>query len=72
MRISLTVIALVLDGLCLLLMLTVLLTRHPTSSALLGLVVLGVIVAGNLPALIWSLVDQRRPNATQATAGIFE
>jgi hypothetical protein len=71
MRIALTVVALVLDGLCLALMAAVLLLTHPTASAKLGVAILVVVVAGNLPALIWSLVPRKRIDQAAVQAGIF-
>ena len=71
MRIALTVLALVLDGLCLLLMVAVFLFSHPTASARLGVAIIGVVIAANLPALIWALAPRRAADTSVEQAGIF-
>jgi hypothetical protein len=70
-RIALTVLALVLDVLCLILMVAVFVFSHPSASAKLGVAILAGVIAANLPALIWSLVPRRPPDESVAQAGIF-
>jgi hypothetical protein len=62
MRVGLTVLALLLDILCLLLMAGVLLFTHPPTSAQLGIALFAVVIGANLPGLIWSLMP---PKAAQ-------
>jgi hypothetical protein len=71
MRIALTVVALGLDVLCLLLMAATLAFSHPSASAKLGVALLAVIIAANLPALIWGLVPRRPADNSVVQAGIF-
>ena len=71
MRIALTVLALVLDGVCLLLMAAVFVFSHPTNSAKLGVAILAVVIAGNIPALVWSLARRKLVDDVAAQAGIF-
>jgi hypothetical protein len=72
MRLALTVLALVLDLLCLLLMGAIVVFSHPARSEALGLAILGTVVAGNIPALVWGLLPRRRADASPATAGVFD
>ena len=71
MKIALTVLALVLDLLCLALMVAIFFMSHPSDSAKLGVAILAVVVAGNLPALIWSLLPRKTVDESAAAAGIF-
>ena len=70
MRIFLIVLALVLDGLCLALMAAVYLLTRTTLPELLGFGIFAVVIAANLPPLIWALATGKRANS--ATAGVFD
>ena len=72
MRVVLTALALVLDLLCLLLMGAIVVFSHPASSEVLGFAILGTVVAGNVPALVWGLLPRRRADEAPATAGVFD
>jgi hypothetical protein len=71
LRIALIVLALALDALCLALIAALLFLSHPSDSAKLGMAIIGTVVAGNLPALVWSLLPRRRPDEAALQAGIF-
>ncbi len=71
MRIALTVLALGLDGLCLAFMAAVLFLTHTTGSARLGMAILASVVAGNIPALVWSLVPRKPADNAAVQAGVF-
>jgi hypothetical protein len=71
-RTFLTILALVIDGLCLVLLLAVALFGHPGASALFGLGIFGVVLVANLPALVWTLVAGRLRTEVPTTASIFE
>jgi hypothetical protein len=69
MRVTLIVIALVLDGLCLALMVAASFLTRTTTSELLGFGIFAVVISSNLPPLIWAVRSRKRPDAT---AGVFD
>jgi hypothetical protein len=71
LRIALTILALVLDGLCLILLVAVFFLANPTPSAMLGIGIFAVVILGNLPPLIWGLARSRRPAPTAEAADVF-
>jgi hypothetical protein len=71
LRLGLTILALVLDGLCLILLIAVFFLAHPTPSAMLGIGIFTVVILGNLPPLIWGLTQSRRSAATPEAADVF-
>ena len=71
MRIALTIVALVLDSLCLALCAFGMLSSETSASGRLGLAIIAVVVLANFPALIWSLVLRKPADASAAAAGIF-
>ncbi len=72
MRVTLTVLALVLDLLCLMLMGAIVVFSHPGGAEALGFAILGTVVAGNIPALVWALAPRKRADQTPVTAGVFD
>jgi hypothetical protein len=71
LRLGLTILALVLDALCLILLVAVFLMAHPTPSAMLGIGIFTVVILGNLPPLIWGLMQSQRSAPTSDTADVF-
>ena len=71
MKLALTIVALVLDSLCLALMAAVFLVSHSSDSAKLGVALIATVILANLPALIWNLVPRKQPDASATAAGIF-
>jgi|HubBroStandDraft_2_1064218.scaffolds.fasta_scaffold732575_2 hypothetical protein len=72
LRIVFTVLALVMDGLCIALIGLTLLTQHLSSSGLFGVCLFLVVIVSNVPALILALIIRRSPKADSATAMVFE
>jgi len=69
LRFGLTILALSLDGLCVILLVVVFVLAHPTTSATIGIGIFTVVIVGNVPPLIWSLVQSRQP--APAAADVF-
>jgi hypothetical protein len=69
---GLTILALVLDGLCIALLAAVFLLKRPTPSAILGMGIFVAVILANVPPLILGLIQGRRPARPSATADIFQ
>ena len=72
LRVVLTVLALVMDGLCMALIGLTLLTQHLSSSGLFGVCLFLVVIVSNIPALVLALVVRRSSKADSATAMVFD
>ena len=72
LRIAITILALVLDGLVVALSGLTLLLRHLNATQLLGATVILVVTVPNIPALVWALVPRRRGDEGQVAARVFE
>ena len=72
LRIASTVVALVMDGLCIALIGLTLLTQHLSSSGLFGVCLFLVVIVSNLPALVLALFPRRARRDESATAMVFE
>jgi hypothetical protein len=72
LRIASTVVALVMDGLCIALIGLTLLTQHLSSSGLFGVCLFLVVIVSNLPALVLALFPRRARRDESATAIVFE
>jgi hypothetical protein len=72
LRVSLTILALVMDGLCIALIGLTFLTRHLNTSGLVGVSMFLVVIVSNIPALVLALTLNRPRHDDRATAGVFE
>jgi hypothetical protein len=70
--VGLTILALVVDGLCMALLAAVFFLTRPTPSAILGVSIFVAVIFANVPPLILGLVHSRRSLSPPTPADIFQ
>ena len=60
-----------LDGLCLILLAAVFALAHPKPSAIIGISIFAVVIASNVPPLVWELVRGRQATPMPDASDVF-